>query len=259
MLRRSGLVAAILCVWTTPILVAAAPTVFITGANRGIGLEFARQYAADGWNVIATCRRLEAADQLQALAKVHDNLMVEQLDVTDHARIDQLAEQLAGTPIDLLLNNAAMLGDLEDQTFGTLSYDAFQQVMAVNVFGPLRLAQAFVEHVAASDEKKIVALTSGLGSMTLTTRMGRFYNYRTSKAALNMAMRALRADLKTREIVVALLSPGMVQTRMLAASGYRGPALTPAESVAGMRSVIDELSSADAGVIINYDGEVIPW
>jgi NAD(P)-dependent dehydrogenase (short-subunit alcohol dehydrogenase family) len=235
------------------------PTVFITGANRGIGLEFARQYAADGWRVIATCRTPAAAEALNALAEAHDNLVVEQLDVTDHGRIEALAEQLKAQPIDLLLNNAAMLGELPEQTFGSLSYDAFQQVMAVNVFGPLRLAEALVEQVAVSEQKKIVALTSGLGSMTLTTRMGRFYNYRSSKAALNMAMRALRADLRERGIVVGLVSPGMVQTRMLAASGYRGPALTSAESVSGMRAVIAAMNSADDGVIVNHDGEVIPW
>ncbi len=242
-----------------PAVAADGPTVFITGANRGIGLEFARQYAADGWRVIATCRTPAAARELNALAEAHDNLVVEQLDVTDHARIAALAEQLKEQPIDLLLNNAAMLGELPEQTFGSLSYDAFQQVMAVNVFGPLRLAEALVEQVAVSEQKKIVALTSGLGSMTLTTRMGRFYNYRSSKAALNMAMRALRADLRKRGIVVGLISPGMVQTRMLAASGYRGPALTSAESVSGMRAVIAAMNSADDGVIINHDGEVIPW
>ncbi len=259
MVRCIAVVVAALSIFAQPAHGADSPTVFITGANRGIGLEFARQYAAAGWHVIATCRTPSAAEELTALAAGHDNLMVEQLDVTDHARIDQLAQQLQGQPIDLLLNNAAMLGELPSQTFGSLSYEAFKQVMAVNVFGPLKLAEALVKHVAASDEKKIVALTSGLGSMTLTTRMGRFYNYRSSKAALNMAMRALRADLKERGIVVGLVSPGMVQTRMLAASGYRGPALTTAESVRGMRAVIAALDSADAGAVINYDGEVIPW
>ena len=257
MLRRVVLLLTALS--AVPAFAADGSTVLITGANRGIGLEFARQYAADGWRVIATCRTPAAAGELNALAEAHDNLVVEQLDVTDHVRIAALAEQLQDQPIDLLLNNAAMLGELPDQTFGSLSYEAFQQVMAVNVFGPLRLAEALVESVAASEQKKIVALTSGLGSMTLTTRMGRFYNYRSSKAALNMAMRALRADLRERDIVVGLVSPGMVQTRMLAASGYRGPALTTAESVSGMRAVIAAMSSADDGVIINHDGEVIPW
>ena len=252
-------IALLLAFLALPVFAAEGPTVLITGANRGIGLEFARQYAADGWNVIATCRTPGRADELNALAAAHDNLVIEQLDVTDHARIAALAEQLAGQSIDVLLNNAAMLGALPEQTFGGLSFDAFQQVMAVNVFGPLRLAEALVENVASSEQKKIMALTSGLGSMTLTTRMGRFYNYRTSKAALNMAMRALRADLRERGIVVGLLSPGMVQTRMLAASGYRGPALTTAESVTGMRAVISAMTADDEGTIINYDGEVIPW
>ena len=152
MARHIALVLLAFSALTSPAVAFGAdgPTVFITGANRGIGLEFARQYAADGWNVIATCRKPEAAEALNALAERHDNLVVEQLDVTDHQRITALAEQFADRPIDLLLNNAAMLGELADQTFGGLNYDAFQQVMAVNVFGPLRLAEALVGSVERS-------------------------------------------------------------------------------------------------------------
>ena len=236
-----------------------SPTVLITGSNRGIGLELARQYAQAGWNVMATCRRPERASELQAIANQHEQVVIEALDVTDRAQMGALAEQYRDQPVDVLLNNAAILGPVPEQSFGSLDYGVLEQVQAVNVHGPLAMAEAFADHVAASGQKKIVTITSGLGSMTLTRRSGRFYAYRISKASANMAMRALRADLRSRGIAVGLVSPGMVDTDMLAASGYRGPSLTPAESVAGMMSVIGELNVEDEGLVVNYDGEVLPW
>ena len=236
-----------------------APTVFITGSNRGIGLELARQYAAAGWNVLATCRNPANASELKTIAGDNDRVAVETLDVTKQDQIDALANKYQDQPIDVLLNNAAILGAVPDQAFGSLDLDVLRQVQDVNVLGPLAIAEAFVDHVAASKQKKIVTMTSGLGSMTLTQRSGRFYAYRISKAGANMAMRALRADLRSRGIAVGLISPGMVDTDMLSASGYRGPSLTPAESVAGLIDVIDKLSVDDDGLIVNYDGQVLPW
>lgn len=238
---------------------AGAPsTVLITGSNRGIGLAFATWYAEQGWEVIATCRRPEQADDLKALAAGHENLRIEQLDVTSEDQIGALVQSLAGQSIDLLINNAAILGTLPEQSLGGLDYDSFEQTMAVNVFGPLRVSEALADNVEAAGGK-IVALTSGLGSISLMGRMRGFYFYRISKAALNMGWRALRADLKPRGVAVLLVAPGMVDTRLLYESGYRGPALTTEESVAGMVELIAHATLEDAGVPVNVDGKVIPW
>lgn len=235
------------------------PTVLVTGANRGIGLAFAEHYVAAGWNVLAAVRAPERASDLAALASGYDHLVIEQLDVTDNARIEALAARYSGTPIDVLLNNAGVYGDIETQSWGSLSATTFEQVMAVNVFAPMKLAEAFADHVAASDQKKIVALSSGLGSVAMTGKMPGFYYYRISKTGLNMAMRGLRTDLRDRGIIVALIAPGMVGTQLLADSGWTGKSLTPDESVAGMTQIIAGLTLEDKGTITNTDGKTIPW
>ena len=162
-------------------------------------------------------------------------------------------------PIDLLINNAAVLGDLEEQQYGSLDFDLFEWVMAVNVYGPMKMGEAFTEHVAASDQKKIVTLTSGLGSLKLMGSMKGMNYYRISKAGVNMAMRGLRSDLKGRGIIVALMAPGMVGTQLLADSGWDGPSLTTDESVAGMAPLIAGLTTEDKGTPTNVTGRVIPW
>ena len=235
------------------------PTVLITGANRGIGLAFAGHYANAGWNVIATAREPEQADELRALAAGNPRVAIVQLDVTDLARIDALAQELSGVPIDVLINNAAVLGDLDGQQFGSLDFDQFEWTMAVNVFGPMAMAEAFRANVASSEQKKIVTLTSGLGSLTLMSKMQGMTYYRISKAGVNMGMRAIRASLRNDGIIVALIAPGMVQTQLLEDSGYRGKALTPAASVAGMAEIIAGLTLDDSGAPTNVDGVVIPW
>ena len=236
-----------------------SPTVMITGSNRGIGLAFARHYAAEGWNVIATARSPGRADDLKALQKGFPQVVIEQLDVTNVSQIDALADEYRGKPIDVLINNAAVLGDLPAQTVGGLTLDEFQKVMTVNVFGPLKVSEAFADHVAMSDQKKIVALTSGLGSLRLMGRMSGFYYYRMSKAALNMGMLGLRTDLKERGIIVGIVAPGMVNTKLLADSGYDGKSLEPGDSAAGMAEIIAGLTVEDRGKPINVDGKVIPW
>ena len=234
-------------------------TVLITGSNRGIGLAFAGHYARDAhWRVIATCRRPEQADELKALATDNANFEIAMLDVTREDQIRGLAERYADQPIDLLINNAAILGPLPEQSLGGLDYDRFEQTMAVNVYGPLRVSEALADNVAAAGGK-IVALTSGLGSMTLMGRMRGLYFYRISKAALNMGWRALRSDLQPRGVAVLLVAPGQVDTRLLRESGFRGEALTTGESVAGMVEIINGATLEDPGLPINVDGRVIPW
>ena len=242
----------------------ASPTILLTGSNRGVGLALAKEFAAQGWNVIATCRTPVEATELNALAKSNPKVLVETLDVTDVAAMRALAEKYKGVPIDVLYNNAALLGDRKDignkmQQFGSLDEDLFLRVMKTNVYGPLKLAEIFADNVAASGQKKIVGMTSGLGSLTLMGKMSRFYYYQMSKAALNMGMRALRNDLQPRGITVALLAPGMVETDMLAESGYHGKALAPADSAAGLYKLVQALTPDDPGAPVNVDGKVLPW
>ena len=238
----------------------AEPTVLITGSNRGIGLELTRQYAERGWNVIATCRSPERADALQVLAKEHDNIAVEQLDVTRTDQADALAEAYAGKPIDVLIHNAGILGDPAKQNTNNMDLDIVRRVMEVNAYAPLDLSLRFADHVASSELKTIVAMSSGLGSSTLTARRGGFYGYRLSKAAVQMAMRALRADLKERGITVGIISPGMVETDLLRESGFPGRGIDVKKSVTGLLPIIDEIAAGKHdGQNINYDRQVIPF
>jgi len=241
-----------------------SPTILITGSNRGVGLALAKEYAGRGWNVIATCRTPAEATELNALAKANPKVIVEPLDVTQVATMRALAARYQGVPIDVLFNNAAILGDRHDvgnkkQQFGGLDEELFDRVMKTNVYGPLKLSEILADNVAASTQKKIVGVTSGLGSLTIMAKMSRFYYYQMSKAALNMGFRALRNDLQPRGITVALLAPGMVDTDLLAESGYSGKALSPAESAAGLYGLVAGLTIEDKGIPINVDGKPIPW
>jgi NAD(P)-dependent dehydrogenase (short-subunit alcohol dehydrogenase family) len=242
----------------------ASPTVLITGSNRGVGLALAREFASRDWNVIATCRNPVDAGDLNALARKNPKVLVEALDVTSVASMQALAVRLKGVPLDVLFHNAAILGDRNDtgnvkQKLGGLDQALFEQVMLTNVYGPLKLSEVLVENVAASRQKKIVGVTSGLGSLSLMGKMSRFYYYQMSKAALNMGMRALRNDLKPRGVTVAILAPGMVETDLLRESGYSGKTLSPAESAAGLYRLVEALTPDDPGVPVNVDGKPIPW
>ncbi len=225
------------------------PTVLMTGANRGLGLEFARSYATDGWRVHACCRHPEKAKALKA---VEGDLVVHKLDVTDGLRVAGLARELADDAIDVLLNNAGVYGPRSG--FGETDFDDWLDVLKINTIAPLRMAERFVEHVARSERKLIVSISSGMGSIAMNDAGGH-YPYRASKAALNMVVKGLSADLAARGIIAVALSPGWVQTDM----GGSSAELTPEESVAGMRAVIDGLTPADSGRFLNYQGEDRPW
>ena len=242
---------------------AATPTVFITGANRGLGLEFAKQYAADGWNVIATARKPEKADDLNALAAANDNITVEQLDVTDHARIDALAEQYKDQPIDILLNNAGISGTPKPgMIFGKLDYDMLNDFIQVNVAGPVKMSEAFKPHVKASNMKKIAVLSSKAGSFA-EDGGGNFPGvlwYQTSKAALNMAMTRVTKAVVRDGISVVLLSPGLVDTQGGQLTQMGMPGLTPIEeSIGGMRKIIDDMTVETTGRFITYTGDEVGY
>jgi len=230
-------------------------TMLITGANRGIGLEFVRQYVADGWRVVACCRKPAAAEALNRLAAQYpDQITVHALDVTDHAQIDQLAQTLSKQPIDLLINNAGVYPPERGDALGETDYAAWQQAFAVNTMAPLKITEAFIQQIARSEFKTIVTITSKMGSIA-DNRGGGSYIYRSSKAGVNIVMKSLSIDLNPQKIIAILLHPGWVKTDM----GGPGALITAEQSVTGMRRVICNLTLQDSGKFYAFDGQVVPW
>lgn len=239
-----------------------APTVLITGTSRGIGLEFARQYAALGWNVIATCRRPAEADALNELAARHANITIEPLDVLRHDMVDALAKKYKKQPIDVLLNNAGFFGDmlqLRGSFFTKLNYDLWDLYVRTNAIGPLKIAEAFFEHVKMSEQKKIMTVSSLQGSIEGSYGPGSFF-YRGSKAALNMFMHTLAEQNKVTKanIIIGLFSPGLIiddRTRNLPLEGKVERPI----SVSGMIDVIENFTPEMSGGFYKYSGETVPW
>ena len=236
------------------------PTTLITGANRGIGLEFTRQYLEMGWNVIATARKPGKADQLIDLKeKYPDHLTIQQLDVTDHGRIDELALELKDQPIDLLLNNAGISGGSSNQIFGKMDYDVYESVLSVNTIGPLKMAEAFYPHVKNSELKKIVSVSSSEGSIGTAFKRGggRLFFYRSSKTALNMVMVNLAFQLKSRGIAVGMVNPGLTDTDFVSDMPF--PMRSAELAVSDMIRNIETISVDNTAAYINYNGKPVPW
>jgi NAD(P)-dependent dehydrogenase (short-subunit alcohol dehydrogenase family) len=230
------------------------PSTLITGANRGLGLEFAKQYLADNWQVCAACRDPSSASDLRRIADGSGGkLQVLSMDVSDLANVRAAAVELKGKPIDLLLNNAG-IGGPRGQTIGNIDYETWARVLDINTLGPMRVAEAFVDDVERSDRKLIVTITSGMGSIGDNSSGGAFA-YRTSKAAVNMVMRSLAIDLASRGITCVVINPGWVRTDM----GGPNARLTAAESVTAMRRLIDKLGPAQSGKFFNHDGREYAW
>lgn len=222
-------------------------TVLVTGANRGLGLEFARQYTEAGWQVIGTARNAGDAKELAALG-----VRVMQLDVTSQASTDKLAAALDGEAIDVLINNAGIfprVGKIDE-----IDFDDYNRTLAVNTVGPVRVTRALLPNLRKGKLKIIAGLSSNLGSIAENER-GNFYGYRESKAALNMFTRTLAAELGPEGFICIVLTPGWVQTDM---GGPSAP-LQPADSISGMKSVLDRLTPADNGTFWSYDGSQMPW
>ncbi len=230
-------------------------TTLITGANRGIGLEFSRQFAADGWCVLACSRHPEKSDSLNKLAaKYPEQITVHALDVADHAQIKRLALALANKSIDLLLNNAGVYPGPKGCYFGDIDYKAWAYAFLVNTMAPLKMAEAFAPQITRSNQKIIVTITSMMGSVADNSRGGS-YIYRSSKSAVNMVVKSLAIDLRSVGIIAVLLHPGWVRTDMGGPSGL----ISTEQSVSGMRNVISQFSPSDSGKFIAYDGQIIPW
>lgn len=230
------------------------PTVLVTGANRGLGLEFCRQYAEADWKVLACCRKPEKATDLHNLAAIYPALSLHALDVADFASIDRLSHELAAESIDVLLLNAGVYSDDSKNGFGTLDYPLWLDSFVVNSQAPVKLTEVFLPQIQRSGRRLIVAISSLMGSMADNTSGGSLI-YRSSKAALNAAMKSLSLDLADAGVGVLVLHPGWVKTDM---GGPNAPT-APADSISGMRRVIEAYTPADSGRFIDYRGNEAPW
>jgi NAD(P)-dependent dehydrogenase (short-subunit alcohol dehydrogenase family) len=222
------------------------PTVFITGCDTGLGVEFARQYAADGWRVIATCLDPDTA---RATADIPGDVTVRKLDMTEGAAIERTAEDLRAETIDVLLSNAGI--GRPHPPFGATDYDSWRRILEVNLIGPLKLAESFVEHVAASEFKVMAFVSSRMGSIGLNLSGGS-YAYRSSKAGLNAVVKSLAIDLAPRQVCCLALHPGWAKTEP-------GARVEVDASVAGMRGVIFRASRHHTGSFLTYDDQLLPW
>ena len=226
------------------------PTVMITGANRGIGLEFARQYAAAGWRILAGCRSPGNAGDLHRLK---GNITIHALDVADPASVNTAKAAIGAEPIDLLINNAGVIGQRAGK-LGNVDDADWSETLNINLLGPARVAGAFVDNVLASRQKKLATVSTRMSSMSECKAID-FVAYRTSKAALNMMMTLAANELGPKGATVVLLHPGWVQTAL----GGPNAVMTAKDSVTGMRAVLDRLVPADNGHFMNFDGTPIPW
>ncbi len=230
-------------------------TVLITGANRGIGLEFVRQYAVEGWCVLACCRDVAGSTQLNKLAVQFVNqVTVYSLDVAMHEQIEGLSEELADVSIDLLINNAGVYPTSRSDGFGATDYDAWARAFHINTMAPLKMAESFIPQISKSHLKTIITITSKMGSVA-DNRGGGSYVYRSSKAAVNMVIKSLAIDLAPTGVISVLLHPGWVRTDMGGSNGL----ISTEQSVAGMRQVISNLKPENSGEFYAFDGQVVPW
>ena len=232
-----------------------ADTILITGANRGIGLELSRQYAAAGWRVYSCCRSLEAAHALNNLASTtsQGEITVHLLDVTNATHISAMSNMLEGIPIDVLFNNAGTYGQA-DACFGNTDEAKWLDAFRINTIAPLKMMETFAVNVAKSEQKIIVAMSSKMGSMEDNTSGGS-YVYRSSKAALNSAIKSAAIDLRPRDIKVVSLHPGWVMTDM----GGANALISAEECVTKLRSILGRITISDSGRFIQVDGSTVPW
>lgn len=228
-------------------------TILITGCNRGIGLEFVKQYAQDDWQVYATCRDPDSAKELQSLCKRYSSISVHALNLDVEKEILALAKELSDIRIDVLLNNAGIYAAGGKQ-FGEVDKAIWLKAIEINTIAPLLMAEAFIDHVLRGNQKIIAAVSSKVGSIDDNTSGGG-YAYRSSKSAVNQVMKSLSIDLKPKGIKTVSLHPGWVKTDM----GGPNALIDAEESVAGMRNVISHLTQEQSGQFISYDGTSIPW
>jgi len=236
-----------------------APTVFVTGASRGIGFALTKLYAEKGWLVIASCRNPNTASRLNSLGEKYGNVNIEKLDVTNESDLQAIEAKYETIPIDVLINNAGMFGPESQQRLGNLDYTLFRRVTDVNVYGPLAVSNSLRKSVALSNQKKIIIITSGLGSKTLTKDRGEQYFYRASKAAVNLIGVVLAADLKDSHVLVGLLNPGIVNTDLQNDVSYSGPLIEPEDAASALIKNIESLSEESNATMLDLDGTPMAW
>ena len=228
-------------------------TMLVTGANRGIGFEFVQQYLAMGEEVVATYRNEEDSDQLISLCAEKSNLEIFKLDVTSDSSMEEFSQRLGDQPIDVFINTAGVYGP-RDSVFGKVDEADWLSVLRINALAPLFLTQLLIENFRRGELKKLLYITSKMGSIE-DNRGGGSYVYRSSKAALNAVVKSISVDLEPEKMAVAVLHPGWVRTDMGGPNGL----IDTKTSVAGMIQVIRNLNLESSGVFFNYDGNVIPW
>lgn len=226
---------------------------FITGANRGIGLSFVKHYLQQGYKVSATYRNASTSQELLNLHEEHAHLSLYQVELTDYAALQEIPSQLCNTPIDLLINNAGYYGP-KGYGFGHCDVEEWRKVFEINAIAPQKLVEALYPNLQISDDKVVVCLSSKVGSMTENTSGGG-YLYRSSKAALNSVVKSLSNDLKPKGFTVVAMHPGWVQTEM----GGPNALISTEESVAGLTNVIAQLSIDNSGQFLSFDGTELPW
>ena len=228
-------------------------TVLITGTNRGIGLEFVKQFLTREDTVLATCRDMGSATELRQLKNDTRKLHIFELDVSSQKSMEDLTLQLAGHAIDIFINNAGVYGP-RDSTFGKVSANEWAKVLQVNAKAPMILTQLLIDNLRDGSDKKLLYITSKMGSID-DNKGGGSYVYRSSKAALNAVVKSISVDLRDSGFSVAVLHPGWVQTDM----GGLNALIDVTTSVSKMIDVIDNLNFHNSGSFFNYDGGIIPW
>lgn len=234
-------------------------TVLVTGANRGLGLEFVTQYLQDGYQVVACARNLGRASELLKLKGNNELLRTFELDVANFGAVDQFCDELHGRPIDILVNNAGVFGPKikadkdPGQTLGHMDYELWSEVFRINAMAPLKLIERLYSNIAASEDKKIINLSSAVAS--ISTGMSELFAYRTSKASLNVITKILADKTTDTGVICTAFSPGWVKTDM----GGPDAEIDVTESISVLRTTINSLTEKDSGSFLNYDGEVIPW
>ena len=236
------------------------PSVLITGANRGLGLAWAKKYAARGWKVFATARRPESATALKVLAVKNPRVRILTLDHTVPASIEAMAAEIGTAPIDVIVNNAGMIGEEEGQQFKRLDPEQFDTFMRVNAMGPLLVTERLVPNLLAGKQKKVAALSGKVSSFDIYPRIhpGLYY-YKASKTALNMFMRNIAMDLREQGVAAIVLSPGVVNTYGVPMSSTMPGLVDIDTSVDGMIEVLENLTLEGSGKWFTYDGEIVPW
>lgn len=231
------------------------PSILITGSNRGLGLEWVRQYLDLEWRVYATCRYPELAEELKQLQRHHPNLSLHQLDITKADHVQRICQELTGGKLDILVNNAGVYYERwAKDKLGFIDYSAWQETFNVNTLGAVRLTEALRTNLSKSEKRLVVTITSHMGSIE-EIGSANDYAYRSSKAALNTVMKSLVYELAEYGIGILLVHPGWVRTRM---GGSTAP-LSTKESVNKIRKLVDKFTQVDSGRFYRYDGVIIPW